>query len=153
MHRKLTAFVAMAIGLASLAGCGDTQESKAANRSATDKCFVDAIGGKGDATVYVKRGTVMVSGWAVDTQKQASPTELRLRLTGAQGAPHTFEKPAQVDRPDIVKAFNNEKLLKTGFNFTVDLSGLDTGAYGIILEMPDGSSLLMCQPKKIMVVQ
>ena len=69
MYRKLTAFVAMAIGLASLAGCGDTQESKTVSRYATDKCFIDAIGGSGDATVYVKRGTVMISGWAIDTQK------------------------------------------------------------------------------------
>ncbi|MBA1228528.1 hypothetical protein G7013_02550 [Pseudomonas viridiflava] len=153
MSRKLTALVALAVGLTVIAGCGDKEAGKTVNRFATDKCFVDLINGKTDATVYVKRGVVGVSGWAVDTQKQTSPSELRLRLTGAKGVPRIFENPTRIDRADVVKNFNNEKLLKTGFTFNADLSDLETGAYGIILEMPDSNSLLICQPKKILIVQ
>ncbi|CAM3230578.1 hypothetical protein BZK31_27835 [Pseudomonas floridensis] len=153
MYKKLTALALLALGLASIAGCGDKEDAKIVNRLSTDKCFVDVIAGKPDATVYVKRGMVEFSGWAFDSQNQKAATQIRLRLTGAQGAPHTFENPVRVDRPDIVKAFNNEKLLKSGFTFKADLTGLEPGGYGIILEMPDGQSLLMCQPKKILVAQ
>jgi hypothetical protein len=153
MHKILTAICALAIGSTVIAGCDGKVENKNVTHYATDLCSLDVIAGKPDATVYVHRETVVFAGWAIDASKRISPEKLRLRLTGAAGVPYTFEGPNMTDRPDVAKVYNNDKLLKTGFNFTADLSKLQPGGYGIILEIPDGNSLLVCQPKKVLVVQ
>lgn len=153
MYRKTAALSALALVVAIAAGCDQKDNKKVVTHYSTDKCFVDTIAGKGDATVYVAPGTVEISGWAVDASNQTSPKEVRLRLTGLQGSPHTFENPSRFDRPDIVKAFNNDQLKNSGFLFRADLSSLAPGGYGIIVEIPDGNALIVCQPKKALVVK
>lgn len=153
MYKILTAISALAIGLTLIAGCDGKVENKNVTHYSTDLCSLDGIAGKSEATVYVHREVVVFAGWAIDASKRISPENMRLRLTGAAGVPYTFEGPTMTDRPDVVKAYSNDKLLKTGFNFRADLSKLEPGGYGIILEIPDGQSLLVCQPKKVLVVQ
>lgn len=153
MYKTISTLSVLAVCLASLAGCNEKVENKTVTHYSSDMCSVDLIAGKTNATAYVQRGTVNFAGWAVDTSKQIAPERLRLRLTGLEGKPHVFGDPAIVDRPDIVTAFHNEKLLKSGFSFEADLSALAPGGYGIILEIPDGNSLLVCQPKKVLVIQ
>lgn len=153
MHKILTAVSALAISITAISGCDGKVENKNVTHYSTDLCSLDVIAGKPDATVYVHRETVTFVGWAIDASKRISPENLRLRLTGAAGVPYTFEGPTMADRPDVAKAYNNDKLLKTGFTFRADLSKLEPGGYGIILEIPDGQSLLVCQPKKVLVVQ
>lgn len=153
MHETLAKISVLAISLAVIAGCDSKVENKNVTHYSTDLCSLDVIGGKPDATVYVHRDSVVFAGWAIDASKRISPEKLRLRLTGAAGVPYTFDGPTMTARPDVVKAYNNDKLLKTGFNFRADLSKLEPGGYGIILEIPDGNSLLVCQPKKVLVVQ
>jgi hypothetical protein len=153
MYKRFVAVSLLAIGAISLSGCNDKVENKTITHYSTDQCFVDLIAGKPDATAYVQRNTVEFLGWAIDTSTQAAPEQLRLRLTGLQGIPHTFGDSVAVDRPDIAKAYNNENLKKAGFYFKADLSSLEPGGYGIILEMPHGKSMLVCQVKKTLVIQ
>lgn len=153
MHKKIAALSLLALMGAITAGCDQKDDKKVVTHYSTDKCFVDTIAGKPDSTVYATAGIVEFSGWAVDSSKQASPKEIRLRLTGLQGLPHTYENPSRFDRPDIVKAFNNDQLKNSGFLFKADLSSLAPGGYGIIVEIPDGNALIVCQPKKALVIK
>jgi hypothetical protein len=153
MNNKIAAISLLVMGLAVTAGCDSKVENKNITHYSTNLCSLDGIAGKSDTTVYVRRESVIFAGWAIDASKKIAPEKLRLRLTGAAGVPYTFEGPTMTDRPDVAKAYNDDKLLKTGFNFSADLSKLEPGGYGIILEIPDGNSLLVCQPKKVVVVQ
>jgi hypothetical protein len=143
----------LAVCLIAVAGCDSKVENTKVTHYSTPLCSLETIAGKLDTSVYVQRNTVVFTGWAIDASKQISPQNLRLRLTGAAGVPYTFENPTMIARPDVAKAYSSDKLLKTGFNFSADVSKLPPGGYGIILEIPDGNSLLVCQPKKVLVVQ
>ncbi|GBH18968.1 Preprotein translocase subunit SecD [Pseudomonas syringae pv. actinidiae] len=95
----------------------------------------------------------MFNGWVIDTANQDAPKEIRLRLTGYKGKPTTFKDPAIVDRIDLVKTYNNEKLLKSGFSFTADLSSMESGGYNVVLEIPGANSSLLCQAKVLLVIE
>lgn len=139
--------------IVALSGCDDSQKNDKITHYSSDKCFVDSIDGKPDNSIYVNRQVVDFAGWAIDISKNTAPEQLTLRLTGIQGAPARFSSPVYIDRPDLVKVYNNPKLLRSGFVFKADLSSLPPGGYGIILEIPNGRSLLVCQVKKTLVVQ
>lgn len=153
MRKQLLAFSGLLLGISTLTGCDPKVENPNITHYSTDMCSVDSIGGKPDTSIYVKREKVVFAGWAVDASTKTAPKTIRLRLTGASGIPHTFENKVTVDRPDLVKAYNNKELLKSGFSIQADLSGLEPGGYGIIIEIPNGKTLLVCQPKKTLVVQ
>ncbi|MDH0748967.1 hypothetical protein N5D61_21800 [Pseudomonas sp. GD03842] len=153
MRKKFLAFSGLVLGLATLAGCDGKVENPNITHYSTDLCSLDAVGGKPDTSIYVKREQVAFVGWAIDASTKTAPKAIRLRLTGASGIPHTFENSAVIDRPDLVKAYNNQDILKSGFYIQADLSTLEPGGYGIIVEIPNGKTLLVCQPKKFLVVQ
>ncbi|WP_104902673.1 hypothetical protein [Pseudomonas sp. LH1G9] len=159
MYKMIAAISFLALTAATMTGCNDKDGSKgnaAAGKTTyypSDKCTFDTIGGKTGASVYVPRGVVQFTGWAIDTVNQSSPKELKLRLIGYKGDPATFKEYTVVDRPDLVKAFNNQKLLKAGFSFKADLSALEPGGYSVSIEIPGESSSLLCQSKALLVIE
>ncbi|KPB50518.1 MULTISPECIES: hypothetical protein [Pseudomonas syringae group] len=159
MYKMIAALGFLAMTSATLTGCNEKEGSKetAANTKTThyssDKCAIDSIGGKTGATVYVAKGMVTFIGWAIDTAHQSAPQEIRLRLTGYKGTPVTFKDPSIIDRPDLIKVFGNEKLLKSGFSFTADLSSLESGGYSVVTEIPGENSSLLCQTKVLLVIE
>lgn len=159
MYKMIAALSFLAITSAAITGCNEKEGNKenVANTKTThyssDKCAVDSIGGKTGSTVYVAKGMVQFNGWAIDTTNQSAPKEIRLRLTGYKGTATTFKNPAIVDRPDLVKAFGNEKFLKSGFSFTADLSSLESGGYSVVTEIPGENSSLLCQSRILLVIE
>lgn len=153
MNRTLSSALLTLSCIVGLSGCDDSQKNDKVSHYSSDKCFVDSIDGKSDTSVYVNRQMVEFTGWAIDISKGSAPEQLTLRLTGMQGTPARFSAPIYIDRPDLVTAYNNPKLLRSGFVFKADLSSLPPGGYGMILEIPNGRSLLVCQVKKTLVVQ
>ncbi|KAA8712191.1 hypothetical protein [Pseudomonas cannabina] len=159
MYKIMAALTFLAITSATLTGCNEKEGSQgnAATAKTTyyssDKCAIDSIAGKTGASVYVPRGLVEFSGWAIDTANQDAPKEIRLRLSGYKGTPTTFKDPVIVDRPDLVKVFNNEKLLKTGFALKADLSPLESGGYSVVIEIPGTTSSTLCQTKVLLVIE
>ncbi|MCF5470038.1 hypothetical protein [Pseudomonas syringae] len=159
MYKMIAAFSFLAIASATMTGCNDKEGSQgsAATTKTTyyssDKCFIDTISGKTGASIYVPRGVAVFNGWAIDTANQEAPKEMRLRLTGYKGTPAIFKNPAIVDRIDLVKTYNNEKLLKSGFSFTADLSSMESGGYSVVIEIPGANSSLLCQAKVLLVIE
>jgi hypothetical protein len=149
MYKMIAALSFLAITSAAITGCNEKEGSKenVANTKTThyssDKCAVDSIGGK----------TVQFNGWAIDTTNQSAPKEIRLRLTGYKGTATTFKNPTIIDRPDLIKAFGNEKFLKSGFSFTADLSSLESGGYSVVTEIPGENSSLLCQSRILLVIE
>ncbi|RMO83054.1 putative lipoprotein [Pseudomonas syringae pv. philadelphi] len=163
MYKMIAAFSFLAITSATMTGCNDKEGSQG-NAAATkttyyssDKCNIDSIAGKispgTGASIYVPRGVAVFDGWAIDTVNQDAPKEIRLRLTGYKGTPVTFKNPAIIDRTDLVKTYNNEKLLKSGFSFKADLSSLEPGGYSVVIEIPGANSSLLCQAKVLLVIE
>ncbi|OUM08370.1 hypothetical protein BW686_06805 [Pseudomonas syringae] len=159
MYKMIAAMSVLAIASATMTGCNEKEGSKESAASiktthySSDKCAIDSIGGKTGATVYIAKGVVKFNGWAIDSAHQDAPKEIRLRLTGYKGVPVTFKDPDIVDRPDLIKAFGNEKFLKSGFSFTADLSSLESGGYSVVTEIPGDNSSLLCQSKVLLVIE
>ncbi|AHG41916.1 hypothetical protein N018_17540 [Pseudomonas syringae CC1557] len=159
MYKMIAAFSFLAIASVTMTGCNDKEGSQgsAATTKTTyyssDKCNIDSIAGKTGASIYVPRGVAEFNGWAIDTANQDAPKEMRLRLTGYKGTPTTFKSPTIIDRPDLVKVFNNEKFLKSGFSFKADLSSLESGGYSVVIEIPGANSSLLCQAKVLLVIE
>ncbi|MCH5554948.1 hypothetical protein ABNM12_12795 [Pseudomonas syringae] len=159
MYKALATISFLTILSATISGCDKKPDnlSSAANTKVThysfDKCNIDSIAGKTGASIYVNREVVEFNGWAFDPIKQEAPKEIRLRLTGYKGAPDTFKDPAIIDRPDLVKAFKNEKLLKSGFSFKADLSSFESGGYSVVIEIPGENSSSLCQSKVLLVIK
>ncbi|MBN3469760.1 hypothetical protein G0D98_14625 [Pseudomonas savastanoi pv. phaseolicola] len=163
MYKMIAALTFLAITSATLTGCND-KEGSTGNAAATKttyyssyKCNIDSIAGKispeTGASIYVPRGVAMFNSSVIDTANQEAPKEIRLRLTGYKGKPTTFKDPAIVDRIDLVKTYNNEKLLKSGFSFTADLSSMESGGYNVVLDIPGANSPLLCQGKVLLVIE
>ncbi|MBX7277826.1 hypothetical protein K2E96_12290 [Pseudomonas sp. ERGC3:05] len=159
MYKIIAAISFLAITSATMTGCNDKEGSKGSAATAkttyypSDKCTIDTIGGKTGARVYVPRSIVQFNGWAIDTVNQSSPKELKLRLNGYKGDPATFKEYTVIDRPDVAKAFNNQKLLKAGFSFNADLSSLEPGGYSVSVVIPGENSSLLCQSKSLLVIE
>ncbi|KAA8695660.1 Lipoprotein [Pseudomonas caricapapayae] len=159
MHKTLAAISFLTFLAALISGCDGKSDSASstANTKVThysfDKCNIDSIAGTTGASIYVNREVVEFNGWAFDPLKQEAPKETRLRLTGYKGAPDTFKDPVIIDRPDIVKAFKNDKLLKSGFSFKADLSSFESGGYSVVLEVPGENSSSLCQSKVLLIIK
>ncbi|MBP1141232.1 hypothetical protein JOE29_003183 [Pseudomonas sp. PvP009] len=163
MYKMIAAFSFLAIASATMTGCTDKEGSQGSaattktNYYSSDKCNIDSIAGQisagTGASIYVPRGVAVFNGWAIDTANQDAPKEMRLRLTGYKGTPTVFKDPAIVDRIDLVKTYNNEKLLKSGFSFTADLSSMEPGGYSVAIEIPGANSSLLCQGKVLLVIE
>lgn len=159
MYKIIAAISFLAITAATMTGCNDKEGSKENAAAAkttyypSDKCAIDTIGGKTGARVYVPRSIVQFNGWAIDTVNQSSPKELKLRLIGYKGDPATFKEYTAIDRPDVAKAFNNQKLLKAGFSFNADLSSLEPGGYSVSIVIPGENSSRLCQSKAVLVIE
>jgi hypothetical protein len=153
MYKYITTTAALAFVVLSLTACGDKEKNTTVTRYASDKCSLDSIGGKNDLITYGKAGSTLMAGWAYDTTTKASPKELQLRLAGATGSPETIKVTELLDRPDVVKAFNNSEILKSGFSLNADLSALKPGAYVITIEIPHGGSMLVCNTQKTLVIE
>ncbi|KPC32509.1 Uncharacterized protein ABJ99_4532 [Pseudomonas syringae pv. cilantro] len=159
MYKMIAALTFLAITSATLTGCNE-KEGNPGNAATTktnyyssDKCAIDSIAGKRGTSIYVPRGIAEFNGWAFDTANQDAPKEIRLRLTGYKGTPATFKNPTIIDRPDLIKAFNNEKLLKSGFSFKADLSSLESGGYSVVIEIPGANSSTLCQTRVLLVIE
>ena len=159
MYKMIAALSFLAITSATMTGCNEKEGSKenaAATKTtytASDKCAVDTIAGKTGASIYVPRSVVQFNGWAIDTVNQSAPKEIKLRLNGYKGDPVAFKDHTVIDRPDVARAFNNQKFLKSGFSFNADLSSLEPGGYSISFEIPGENSSLLCQSKVLLVIE
>ncbi|MCJ2372838.1 hypothetical protein [Pseudomonas sp. RGM 3321] len=159
MYKTLTAICFLTLLSAIISGCDKKPDNASSSPNAKvthysfDKCNIDSIAGKTGASIYVNREVVEFNGWAFDPLKNEAPKEIRLRLTGYKGAPDTFKDPVIIDRPDLVKAFKNDKLLKSGFSFKADLSSFESGGYSVVLEIPGENSSSLCQSKVLLVIK
>ncbi|MCE4068552.1 MULTISPECIES: hypothetical protein [Pseudomonas] len=148
MFSKNVGFLISVIFLMLLAGCGQEIERKAAVLK-SHKCAVDIIAGERRSVVWTKPGVIGFSGWAADSDTNTVPAALNIVITDLNSnVPTTYKVSARLDRPDVVKYFNQPALLKSGFKANIDLGGLAKGIYGIALQMPVKHGVIMCSTKK-----
>ncbi|MFS2123350.1 hypothetical protein [Pseudomonas sp. Pseusp97] len=141
-------FLISAIVLMILAGCGQEIERKAAVLN-SNKCAVDVIAGERRDVVWMRPGIISFSGWAADSNSSTVPAALNIVITDLNSNVATaYKVSGRLDRPDVVKYFNQPTLLKSGFKANIDLSGLAKGTYGVALQMPVKHGAVMCSTKK-----
>ncbi|MBD9633597.1 MULTISPECIES: hypothetical protein [Pseudomonadaceae] len=148
MFGKRVGFLISLFVLTILAGCGQDVDRKAAVLISS-KCAVDVIAGEKRDVVWMKPGVISFSGWAADSNSSTVPAALDILITDLNSNVRTsYKVSGRLDRPDVVKYFNQPTLLKSGFKANIDLSGLAKGTYGVSLQMPVKHGAIICSTKK-----
>lgn len=152
---KTTVVLASAFAFAILSGCEDASNSKPSElrKLQSTMCSLDVMSGDGGMVAYTEGGTVNFAGWAADSNTNTTPPLLNVVLTGMDGKPFVFKGAARNDRPDVVKAFNQDVFLKSGFSINADISALQKGTYSVNLQMPTADNLITCETKKTLVLK
>lgn len=143
-----------ALILTLLAGCGQEQETTAkhAPRQASNLCALDSINGVNAPVMETKTGKADFRGWAADSNSNTTPETLNVVLADTKGVSYVFSGAQRSERPDVVKATQQDAFLKSGFVLNADVSTLAKGTYGIRLEMPLSNSVVVCKTTKVLLV-
>ncbi|MQT92204.1 hypothetical protein [Pseudomonas helleri] len=155
LDKKNTAVLASALVMTMLSGCDDTSISKQSElRSVhSTKCSLGFINDDGSMVTYADGGSVRLVGWAADSNTNTTPPQLNIVLTGPDGKSFVFEGAARNDRPDVVKAFNQDGFLKSGFSLNLDVTALQKATYSVSLQMPTADNLITCKTNKILILK
>ncbi len=124
----------------------------ALDQSVADVCALDVIGdAAGSAKPVDVQGDTRVSGWLVASiTGQDPPDHFFARLTDATGQTWLAPAPSKY-RPDVAGYFNNQALVRSGFDVELDLSGL-AGAYTLSLEAERGNRRWQCKLRQDVVI-
>lgn len=152
-NKKIIALIPV-LALSILSGCSQEQDTKEQKQSQqlSSKCALDVINGELDLTVQAKTDKIDLRGWAVDSNSNTTPEALNVVLTDSKGVAFVFKGAKRFERPDVVKAYNQDTFLYSGFRLIADVSTLTTGAYSISLQMPLDKSLVVCKTKKALLI-
>ncbi|NMY13771.1 hypothetical protein HBO38_36305 [Pseudomonas veronii] len=158
LDKKNTAVLASALVMTMLSGCDDTSISKQSKQSElrsvhSTKCSLGFINDDGSMVTYADGGSVRLVGWAADSNTNTTPPQLNIVLTGPDGKSFVFEGAARNDRPDVVKAFNQDGFLKSGFSLNLDVTALQKATYSVSLQMPTADNLITCKTNKILILK
>ncbi|WP_152619943.1 hypothetical protein [Pseudomonas sp. C5pp] len=136
-----------------LVGCGDDDSVASLPVEKSNRCALDIVQGSKERGVKVRPEIVSFHGWAIGSDSAQGASKLIVTLKNAQGKVYTFEETARNDRPDVAKAYNDEKYKKSGFFVKADLSGLEPGAYGIAIQTPEKDRVTVCAVNKNVIVE
>lgn len=141
--------------LALLSGCDQSSQvtPKAPLNAISKKCWLDLINGSKEKVVVPKTSNVEFRGWAVDSNTNTTPPQLNLVLTSKNGQAFVFESATRNARPDVVKAFNQNAYLQSGFQIAAEVKELEKGPYRISLQMPVEGGVVTCSTPKILQLQ
>lgn len=140
------------LALALLSGCDQPPQvnPKGSPNTISNKCWLDLINGSKEKVFMPKTSNVEFRGWAVDSNTNTTPPQLNLVLTSKNGQAFVFENATRNARPDVVKAFNQNAYLQSGFQITAEVTDLEKGAYRISLQMPVEGGVVTCSTPKIL---
>ncbi len=150
--RSKAAMTLLAVAL--LSGCDQPSQvkTKAPLNAVSNKCWLDLINGSKEKVVAPKTSSVDFRGWAVDSNSNTTPPTLNLILTSKNGQAFVFENATRNARPDVVKAFNQNAYLQSGFQIAAEVSNLEKGTYRISLQMPVEGRLIICSTPKVLQI-
>ena len=117
-----------------------------------DFCALDFVGeARAPAKILNAQGDTRVSGSFVASITTPDPPEnFFVRLTDSTG--HTLVAPAMPQyRPDVAGYFNNQALVRTGFDVKLDLSHLE-GPYTLSLEAGQGRRRWQCKLRQDIMI-
>jgi hypothetical protein len=151
---KKTVALIPVLALTMLSGCGQEQgtSEQKISRQLSTKCALDSINAESGLVVQTKTGKADFRGWAVESNTNTGPKVLNVVLTSDKGVAFVFEGSQRLARPDVVKAYKQEAFLNSGFKLSADVSTLASGTYSVSLQIPLDNSVVVCNTKKVLLV-
>lgn len=118
-------------------------------------CSADVISGanKIETRWITQTGTeLVVQGWAADIEKKTAASEVSVQLIDdVNNVIQTWNKEYDTDRPDVVTAFNNPSMVRSGFNLNIGSIPLP-GVYKIQLGSVNEGQYQLCTVPTIIEV-
>lgn len=131
-----------------MTGCGSDEAETLAVTTSTDTCHLDFINGSQERLVQLAPGRMDIRGWAFDKNTMTTPQNVEVVFKDTQGNAFNFPGGKRGERPDVAKAYNQEKVKNAGFRLVADASTLPQGIYSIMVNMSEGKRTVQCNIKK-----
>lgn len=145
--------------LALLSGC-DQNERKIQGGVTDEKdgsmCALDTINGTAavPVTKIKQPGTLLVTGWAVDSQNRTAPSDVSLELISEDSKEKiTAVANRGAKRPDVAKVYNESAFEGGGFAGRVNIDKAKPGRYSIRIVQKSGTTSLTCDLKRAIEIQ
>jgi hypothetical protein len=117
-------------------------------------CALDSVMGTsvGVDVVAVKSTALHLEGWAADKEQGQVPQKVQLELRGKTGSYFVSAKRG-LERPDVVAAFANQRLLYSGYTVDVDVKRLPMGTYRVYVHQQDKGHASVCDTTRSLQVK